>query len=142
MINCLHAYIKPLETPLNKGIYIKFCLHKPYIKPTWCLHTFGHFDQKLFISKVNIVHIQVPIWQNPDSHFAYFTINAVRKFSREFDAYFPIWQSLVRISSINSLENFLTILNLKTWEIVSFNSLVPYANIKNWAFWWILRKNM
>ena len=32
--NSLHAYIKPLEDTINKGEFAKFCLHKPYIKPT------------------------------------------------------------------------------------------------------------
>ena len=52
------------------------------------------------------------------------------KFSREFDAYLPIQQSLVRISSQNSRENFKAILSFKTCEAVSFIVLPPYADVK------------
>ena len=68
----------------------KLCLHKPYIRPTYCLHTFGIFSPLLSISKTNRVAIEPPIWQNRDRHLSYFTIKAVKKFSREFGTYLPI----------------------------------------------------
>ena len=74
-----------------------FSLHNIYIKPTLCLHTFRYFGMISVIFSIHTVTIQPPIKQNPDSHFAYFTINATREFSREFDAYLPISQSLVCI---------------------------------------------
>ena len=93
-----------------------------------------------FRLSTHIVNIEPPIWQNPDSNFAYFSINATRKFSREFDAYLPMQQSLVRIYARNSLENFLTILNFKACEIVSFDLLVPYVAIKKLVHLQIIRQ--
>ena len=38
--NSLHAYIKLLETCFYKGFALNASLHKAYIKPTLCLHSF------------------------------------------------------------------------------------------------------
>ena len=111
-----------------------FSLHKPYIKPTCCLHTFGHFDPKSSNLKTNIAPILVPIWQKSYSYSALFSINAGIKFSREFDTYLLIQQLLLRVLAENSLENFFTTISIKTCKTVSF--IVPHAckNLKKWAF--------
>ena len=131
---CLHAYIKSLRTPLNKEVLPLFSLHKPYIKPTCCLHTFARFCPKSSIFKANIAPILVPIWRKSYSYSAPISINAGIKFSREFDAFLLIQQLLLRVSSRNSLENFFTTISIKTYKTVSFIVLHACKNLKKWAF--------
>ena len=65
-------------------------------------------------------------------------IRVSKKFSREFDAYLPTPQFLVRILAVNSLENFLTNLNLKSYEDVFIVVRPAYTDVNNARFHRIL----
>ena len=118
------------------------CLHKAYIKPTLCLHIFGHLYTKSLFSKTNRVRFQLPIKPNQNRHLVNVTINASIKFSREFYAYLPVQQSLVSIYRQNSLENLSTTLIYRTCEAVSFIVPVPLISLRRLLFVGILKEIM